>query len=505
MNDQATPAAPLLSLRGISVRFGSVRALDGVDLDLAAGEIRAVLGENGAGKSTLMNFVYGLAGGEGEIRWHGRPVVIDRPAAARRLGIGMVHQEFSLIDALTVAENLAVAAGGGSVLLDLPAVAALAARRARDIGLDIGDLDARTGDLPVGVRQRIEILKALLGEVRLLILDEPTAVLTPGETDQLFAVLRTLRQRGVAILLITHKLREVMALSDTVTVLRRGRVVAQRSTATASESELAELMVGRTAPPRIFTEVIPAADTPPVLRASAVSLRDRGDVLRLDRLDLEVAAGEIFGIAGVDGNGQMELFELLTGLRRPDAGAIEIGGAAPGGSAPSVIPPDRRDGAIPAMSIWENTLLDGELLQRHSPGGRLDRRAAQSFAAALVERHGVVCDGVQAPAASLSGGNLQKLIVGRALARRPRLLVAFNPTRGLDVGAAGHVHAALREVLGWDGAVLLLSTDLDEVMAVSDCLAVLFRGRIGPPLRRPFDRAAIGRMLAGGNPNPSAA
>jgi len=495
---------PLLSLRDISVHFGSVRVLSGVDLDLAAGEIRAILGENGAGKTTLMNVVYGLARAGGEIRWLDQPVRIDRPAVARRLGIGMVHQEFSLIDALTVTENLALAGADRLALLDYGAVRERALRRAREVGLEIGDMDAPAGTLPVGVRQRIEILKALMRDVRLLILDEPTAVLTPGETEQLFAVLRALRDGGVAILLITHKLGEVMSLCDSVTVLRGGRVVAQRRCADASEAELAESMVGRALGDR-STPAPPSAAGPSILRAAGIALRDEQGALRLDGLDLEIGAGEIVGIAGVDGNGQKELFEVLSGLRRASAGTLQIGShpvvqptpQAVGAAGVAAIPPDRREGAILAMSVWENAILDDVLLRSHCADGRLDRHAARDFAAGIVRDYRIVCDGVETAAGTLSGGNLQKLIVGRALARRPRLLLAFNPTRGLDIGAAREVHAAMRAVLDWGGSVLLISTDLDEVTAISSTIHVLYRGRAGRALRAPFDRAAIGRMMSG--------
>jgi simple sugar transport system ATP-binding protein len=507
-----TAPQTLLSLRDISVHYGSLHALSGVGMDLAAGEIRAILGENGAGKTTLMNVVYGLVPAAGEIRWLGHPVRIDRPAVARRLGIGMVHQEFSLIDALTVTENLALAGAERSALLDYRAVREQAQRRARDVGLVIGDMDARAGALPVGVRQRVEILKALMRDVHLLILDEPTAVLTPGETEQLFTVLRGLRDGGVAILLITHKLGEVMSLCDSVTVLRGGRVVAQRQCADASEGELANLMVERALQDRPAPR-IPAAAGPSILRAAGIAVRDEQGAIRLDGLDLEIGAGEIVGVAGVDGNGQKELFEVLSGLRRATAGTLHLGNTPVLRSTPqtlgvagvAVVPPDRREGAILAMSVWENAILDDVLLQSHCVGGRLDRRAARDFAAGIVRTYRIVCDGVEAAAGTLSGGNLQKLIVGRALARRPQLLVAFNPTRGLDIGAAQEVHAALRAVLDWGGSVLLISTDLDEVTAISTSIHVLYRGRASRALRAPFDWAAIGRMMSGAAAEPAPA
>ncbi len=515
MSSTPTADAPLLSLRGIAVRFGTTRALDGVDLDVAPGEVRAILGENGAGKSTLMNVIYGLTKAAGEMRWQGEPVHLDSPLQAQRMGIGMVHQEFALIDALTVTENLALAGGEAGAVIDFEAVRQRARMRACDLGLDIGDLDARTGDLPVGVRQRVEILRAVMRDVRLLILDEPTAVLTPAEVEQLFAVLRSLAARGVAILLITHKLPEVVSLADSVTILRRGRVVGERAVEGTDATELAVLMVGRDVPQSPPDEPS-GATSHSTLRAEGISVRAAKGALHLDDVDLDVRAGEILGIAGVDGNGQQELFGALAGLLQPSSGTIWVGddGVATGRhdrrqigrAGVTLIPPDRRrEGAALEMSLWENAILDDQLLDEHCRRGILDRPAAQRFAAELVERFRIVCSGVDATAASLSGGNLQKLIVARALARRPRLVLTFNPTRGLDIGAAQEVHTALRAVLGWGGSVLLLSTDLDEITALSHRVRVLYRGRLGPPMTQPFDRAALGRMMGGLEHDGSAA
>ncbi len=496
---------PLLSLRAISVRFGSLQALSKVSLDLDRGEVRAILGENGAGKSTLMNAVYGLVPADGEIHWHGQRVRIDTPLDARRLGIGMVHQEFALIDALSVVENLALADGASSALIDYDEVRAHAKRRADELGLDIGDIDHRVGDLPVGVRQRIEILRAAMKEVELLILDEPTAVLTPGEIEHLFTVLRSIRERGVAILLITHKLSEVTDIADTVSVLRHGELVAHRLISQTDEHELAGLMVGgelATPPPPAARKISSSA----TLRVADLMLHDRDGALRLDGLALEVRGGETLGIAGVDGNGQKELFEVLSGLRCPSRGSITVDGVRPkrhdpstlGAAGVSLIPPERRrDGAVLEMPVWENAILDQQLLEQYSTGQRLDRARARSFASDVIDRYRIVCDGPDASTMSLSGGNLQKLIVGRALARRPRLVLAFNPTRGLDVGAAQAVYTALRQVLEWGGSILLISTDLDEILSLSDRISVLYRGNLSPPLAPPFDRTTIGEMMGG--------
>ncbi len=504
---------PLLSLRDISVRFGSVTALDRVDLTVDAGEVRAVLGENGAGKSTLMNVVYGLLSpDQGSMQWNGAATSLRGPQEAHALGIGMVHQEFALVDALSVAENLAEAVDERGWLVDYDGVFEQAEARAAELGLALAPAEARVGDLPVGARQRIEILKAMLTEVRLLILDEPTAVLTPAETEQLFAVLRGLRDRGVAILLITHKLREVIELADTVTVLRRGRVVAQRSARDSSERDLAELMVGSLSPDQARAEPAPAGPVP-VLRARRLACAAESGAPALDDASAEVGAGEILGIAGVDGNGQQPLFEIVSGLRAPTSGSLEIDGTtcsvfSPGAmldAGVSIIAPDRRrQGAVLEMRVWENAILDTALLRAHSSAASLDRDGATAFASDLIDRYSIVCDGPDATAASLSGGNLQKLIVARALATAPRLLVAFNPTRGLDIGAARAVHTALRAVAEQGGGVLLLSTDLDEVLGLSHRVAVLSRGRLSAPVAPPYDRRQIGLLMGGGD-RPEAA
>jgi len=505
-----------LSLHHVSVCYGAVQALSDVDLAIRPGEIKALLGENGAGKSTLMNAMYGLVEiDRGQLVWEGDPLHISGPRDARRIGIGMVHQEFTLIDALSVAENLGLVVtddrgGGEGWLIDYAGVRRAAKTRASQLGLDIGDLDARVGGLPVGVRQRIEILKAMLTDVRLLILDEPTAVLTPDEIEQLFSVLRSLRDRGVAVVLITHKLREAIGLADSVTILRTGHVVAERQPAQTSEDELAQLMVGRvvTNPPtRRPADTSYAA---PALLATGLCTPSAAGCAGLDNLDLNMPAGRIYGIAGVDGNGQQQLFDVLSGMREPLHGEIRLDGKlleehtpnAFSAAGVSVVAPERRrDGAVLDMQLWENAILDVDLLRRHSHGWTVDRSAAEEFTRGLIDTYGIVCSGTAATAASLSGGNLQKLIVGRALARRPRLLVAFNPTRGLDVGATGEVYKALGEATTSGSAVLLISTDLEEVLSLSDDLSVLFHGRLSPPSSPPYDRARIGQMMGGAAPD----
>ena len=493
---------PVLALRGIAKRFGSVAALAGVDLDLRRGEVHAVLGENGAGKSTLMKVIYGLVAPDaGTLALDGRPLRLASPLAARHAGIGMVHQEFALVDALTVAENLALSLSpAGEWRWRRERVVAAATRLAAGVGLDLGDLDAPLGTLPVGQRQRIEIVKALAGETRVLILDEPTAVLTPSEASGLFEVLARLRAGGTAVLFITHRLGEVMAIADRVTVMRQGRVVTCTERAAVDEAELARLMVG------VLT---PAADGGPAPEATApVQLRLAGLCAAgrpaLDAIDLTVRAGEIVGIAGVDGNGQEELFEVLTGLRLPTRGGVAIGGAPlPAGDPAAAIaagvgciPPDRlRQGVVADLSIADNAVLNVRLLRAGGPflHPAAQRRAAQ----AMVDAYAIKVGDLAAPVRGLSGGNMQKLIVARALATAPRLLVAANPTRGLDVAAAQAVYAALNDALERGAAVLLISTDLDEIVARAHRIAVLYRGRLSAPLERPFPIDRLGRLMAG--------
>jgi simple sugar transport system ATP-binding protein len=499
---------PILTLRGVCKRFATVPALVAVDLDVLPGEVQAVLGENGAGKSTLMKVIYGMVAPDaGALHLEGRPVRFASALDARRAGIGMVHQEFALIDALSVAENLALSVCPTRAWLWRRAdVVAAAERVAQAVGLGLGDLDAPAGMLSVGQRQRVEIVKALAGDARILILDEPTAVLTPSEVAQLFAVLDRVRQAGTAVLFITHKLGEVMTIADRVTVMRRGRIVGRAPRSELSEPRLAELMVGSfdlSAPPP------PALrdDAPLQLELTRVSVADDRGGQALSAVSLAVRAGEIFGVAGVDGNGQAELFEVLAGCRPPAAGSIAVGGvplarvdpAAMSAAGIACVPPDRqRQGLVSAMSVGENARLNAVLLRRLSPGlltrPASERRAAQ----AMIDQYAIAAPGLDAPAQTLSGGNAQKLIVARALALAPRVLVAVNPTRGLDIAAARAVYAALDAALADGAAVLLISTDLDEIVARAHRLAVLYRGRLSPALERPFSSPRIGALMAGG-------
>ena len=497
--------AAVLALRGVAKRFGAVAALGGVDLDARRGEVHAVLGENGAGKSTLMKIAYGLlAPDAGAIEIDGQPTRFASALDARRAGIGMVHQEFAMVDALSVAENLALSLSPpGEWRWRRDRVAAAATKLADAVGLDLGDLDAPVGSLPVGQRQRIEIVKALAGETRILILDEPTAVLAPAEVRSLFEVLARLRAAGTAVLFITHKLGEVMAIADRITVMRHGQVVGCVERRAVDEAELARLMVGMLS--RAGDGVRPPADeTPVALRIERISASGGGGRPVLRDVSLAVRAGEIVGIAGVDGNGQEELFEVLTGLRSPTGGTIAVGGipltraepAAAIAAGVGCIPPDRlRQGVIAEMSIADNAALNVRLLR--AGGVFLHPQALHDAAQAMVRDYAIKAGDLAAPARSLSGGNMQKLIIARALATAPRVLIAANPTRGLDIAAAEAVYTALDAALGRGAAMVLISTDLDEIVARAHRAAVLYRGQLSVPLERPFPVERLGLMLAG--------
>ncbi len=496
-----------LSVRGVSKRFGSVQALAGVDLDFRAGEIHAILGENGAGKSTLMHVLNGVLRPDGgTLLLDGRPVSFTSSRAARNAGIGMVHQHFTLVEALTVAENLALSLPGpASWRFDARAVAARARALASRIGLDLSPPEARVCDLPVGARQRLEIIKALAGAGRVLILDEPTAVLTPQEVAQLFAMLRALRAEKRLVIFITHKLREVAAIADRVTIMRRGRVVDTRSVDTVSESQMAELMVGEVtgAPPRAPHA---ASAGEPALEALHLLARDVRGLPALVDVSFVVRAGEIFGVAGVDGNGQRELFEVLVGLLPPDGGTVAVGGhplpaftpAAAHAAGIGHIPPDRhREGLALSMSVAENFLLSRTMLDRCSHHGVLQWSVARRVAAELARQYAIDYAGLDAPVRSLSGGNQQRIIVARELAHQPRVLVTVNPTRGLDVHAARAVADALVAVARKGCAIILISTDLDEVLDLSDRISVIARGRLSAPLAPPLDAERLGLLMAG--------
>ncbi len=510
------PASPrdvdvVLEARGITKTFPGVVANADVDLTLRQGEIHCLLGENGAGKSTLMNVLYGLYQPDrGEILVLGEPVHLESSSDAIARGIGMVHQHFQLIPTFTVAENLALGDEvRRGVRLDLDATAQRIREVSERYGLAV-DPDARVGDLSVGVQQRVELVKALVRDAEIVILDEPTAVLTPGEVDDFFDVVRTLVARGKSIIFITHKLREVLAVADRITVLRGGRTVGTADPAEATEQDLANLMVGRDV---VFTvEKGPAAPGDPVLVVDDLVVDDDRGVRTVDGLSLDVRAGEIVGLAGVEGNGQRELVEAITGMRTPAAGTISLEGHDVTGASPRRIadlgvghvPEDRnRHGVVGPFPIADNVVLNRyhqrpfsqRLLRRESAGRELATR--------LVEQFDVRTPGIDVAVENLSGGNQQKVIVAREVSRPGlRLLVVAQPTRGLDVGSIEFIHRRIIELRDDGVAVLLVSAELDEVLSLSDRIGVLYRGR----LVGEFDRAATGReeigllMASGGAP-----
>ncbi|MBX5449238.1 ATP-binding cassette domain-containing protein [Thermogemmatispora sp.] len=510
--EQATPAmtGAILELRRIVKRFPGVVANDHVTLAIRAGEIHALLGENGAGKTTLMNIVYGLyRPDEGHILVEGRRVQIRTPREAMQLGIGMVHQHFMLIPALSILENIVLGTKPErSPLLDLRQAERRIAQLSRSLGLEVSPYE-RVQHLTLGQQQKVEIMKALYRGARLLILDEPTAVLTPQESEELFALLRRLRAEGVTIIFISHKLKEVMAISDRVTVMRLGRVVRTLETRQATLPELARLMVGRAVALTVVKEE--AARMGEVrLRLEQVQARGGNGREALRGISLELRAGEIHGLAGVDGNGQSELLEVLMGLRRVEAGRILFEGrditaldtAARLDLALAHIPEDRqRQGLILELSVAENMVLD---VFDHPPYARYGWRrfgAVVARAQQLMVTFDVRAPSPLTPMRHLSGGNQQKAVLARALGREPRLLIAMQPTRGLDVGAIAYVHRRIVEARDRGCAVLLISSDLDEILALSDRISVIYEGRILETLpAEAVDLTHLGLLMAGTRP-----
>ncbi len=506
--------APALEAIGITKRFPGVLANDGVDFRLQPGEIHALLGENGAGKSTLMNILYGLyPPDQGEIKIDGRPARIATPHDAIALGIGMVHQHFMLVPPLTVCENIMLgretvtgATGrlGGLAVLDRRAVGVRVRELSRQYGLDV-DPDARTQDLPVGAQQRVEIVKALYRDARILILDEPTAVLTPREADELFAIMRRLAGQGKSIIFITHKFREVFAVADAISVMRAGRMAGSVTPSEATAEQLAEMMVGRQV--LLSAEKTPGHPGEAVL--SVVDLRvtdDRGH-LAVDGISLEVRAGEVLGVAGVQGNGQTELAEALTGLRPVLGGTVLVDGHEVTNAAPrrvreagvAHVPEDRhKHGLVVSFSVRDNLALCTYCESPFATGLELDFEALERQAEALVHTFDIRTPGTDTPASSLSGGNQQKVIVARELARPVRLLIANQPTRGLDVGSVEFIHRRILAARDAGAAVLLISAELDEIMDLADRIAVMYKGRIiGTVDAAAATREGVGLLMAG--------
>ncbi|AUT45421.1 ABC transporter ATP-binding protein [Achromobacter sp. AONIH1] len=484
-----SPAPLALRLTGITKRFGSLTANDDISLTLGQGEVLALLGENGAGKSTLVSILFGhYVADAGAIEVFGQPLPPGRPDAALAAGVGMVHQHFTLADNLTVLDNIMV---GTESLWKLASGRRQARRKLVELGQRFGlgvDPDARVGTLSVGEKQRVEILKALYRGARVLILDEPTAVLTPQEVDGLFATLRGFVDEGLAVIFISHKLDEVMAVSRRVAVLRQGRLVAERETAATTPAELAELMVGRKVAMPHAEAVAAAEQAAPVIALSQVTVRDRDGATRLDSLDLTVHRHEIVAIAGVAGNGQQALVSVLTGLRQPSDGAIRLGperAPAPrtpaGWTAARVgrIPEDRHgEGMIGDSPLWENAIVEDLNDPRFARWGMIRARAGRAYAQALARQFDVRAASLDVRTRSLSGGNMQKLILGRTLAREPDFIVADQPTWGLDIGAVAYVREQLLAARRRGAGVLLVSEDLEEIFALADRIAVLCGGKL---------------------------
>ena len=499
-----TPSRPVLGLNRITKRFAGLTANDAVTLHLDKGEILALLGENGAGKTTLMNILFGhYTADEGEVIVNGAVLPSGQPRAAIKAGVGMVHQHFTLAANLTVLENIII---GSEPLWRLDSRRAEARARIAGIadrfGLPVNP-DARVGDLSVGERQRVEIVKALYREAQILILDEPTAVLGRQEADRLFATLRGMTAGGLSFIFISHKLHEVMAASDRVVVLRGGKVVAERKTAATNPAELAELMVGRQVA-RPSRAAHPTGK--PVVEAKGLSVDERGK-RGLDAVEFQVCEGEILGIVGVSGNGQAILGRALSGLARPSAGSLTLQGTDISLLTPRElirlglgrIPEDRHaEGMVGELAVWENAVLERLREPTFSRRGFVRRSAARAFAAELIGRFDIRGATPETRTRLLSGGNMQKLILGRNLAARPRFLLANQPTRGLDEGAIAAVHAELLAARDQGAAILLITEDLDEATALSDRIQAIVKGRLSRPI--PSTRAdarTLGLMMAG--------
>jgi len=494
-----------LELRGITKRFGSLVANNHIDLTVEPGEIHCLLGENGAGKSTLMNVLYGLyQADEGEILLDDAVQHFSGPGDAMRAGIGMVHQHFMLIPVFTVAENVMLGHEetkfGGR--LDLAAARTTVREISKRFGFDL-DPDARVEDLPVGVQQRVEIIKALSRNAQVLVFDEPTAVLTPQETDELMAIMRNLKSDGTAIVFITHKLREVREVADRITVIRLGQVVGEASPA-ATNSEMASLMVGRSVD--LTVTKTPALAGEPALSITNLSVVDARGQIVVDNVSLQVRAGEILAIAGVQGNGQTELTEALFGLQSNVTGEITLNGESLRGrsirgvlaAGAGFIPEDRQeDGLIAGFTIAENLMLDRSDGNPFVKWGALQLNFLRSFAQDKVKEFDVRTQSIDTGVGKLSGGNQQKVVLARELSRDLRLFVAAQPTRGLDVGSIEFVHERIVATRDSGIPVIVISTELDEVVALADRIAVMYRGSIVGIVPGNTSRDVLGLMMAG--------
>jgi general nucleoside transport system ATP-binding protein len=501
-----------LELRGITKRYGSLVANDEISLTVEPGQIHALLGENGAGKTTLMNVLYGLTQPDaGQIVVDGQPVSLRSPKDAIRVGLGMVHQHFMLVPVFTVAENVTLGAERTRWLglLDRRSMRREVRELSERYGLRV-DPDALIEELPVGVQQRVEIIKALIGDAQVLILDEPTSVLTPGETDELFTIMRQLKAGGRSIIFISHKLREVQAIADVVTVIRRGKVMGERPPS-ATDAELAALMVGRQVSLRVSKE--PATPGAVVLSVHDLQAHDERGHHALHGVSFEIKAGEILGVAGVQGNGQTELCEVLMGLRPATGGSVALNGRDITAHSPrdrlregiGYVPEDRQaDGLVAGFSVADNMILDVYDRPPYARGVALNLAAERSTATERVDQFDVRTTSVDTLAGTLSGGNQQKVILARELGRDLRLLIASQPTRGLDVGSIEFVHKRIISERDKGVAVVIISAELDEVYALSDRIAVMYEGRITGfrPPTVPVEE--LGLLMAGVTPGEDA-
>jgi len=501
---------PVLELRGITKRFPGVLANDHIDLTLEEGGILALLGENGAGKTTLMNILYGLYHqDEGEIIVRGKEINVESPTDAIAAGIGMVHQHFMLVPVFTVTENVMlgdedIRVGG---ILDRKSASEKIRQISERYNLEV-DPEAYLKDLPVGVQQRVEIIKLLYREADILILDEPSAVLTPQEVEGLFKIMHTLVEQGKSIIFITHKLGEVLEVADQITVLRRGKVVGSTIPADADKRKLAEMMVGREV--SLEVEKTPPQIGDPVLEVENLVVLDERLQVAVDGVSFDVRAGEVLGLAGVQGNGQTELVEAITGMRESRDGEIILLGEDITGSTPRQItelntahvPEDRqRDGLVLSFPVSDNLVLNNYYLPPFTKGVVMQQDAIQENAVTLIQEFDIRTPGASTNAGTLSGGNQQKVIVAREFSRPIKLLVASQPTRGLDVGSVAYIHRRIVEKRDEGTAVLLVSTELDEIMGLSDRIAVMYRGKIVDILDAgAATKDQVGLLMAGVHP-----
>ena len=502
--------APLLEVKNVTKTFPGVVANDNISLTVNPGEIVALLGENGAGKSTLVKMIYGLYPPDaGEIYFDGKKVELESPKAAIDLGIGMVHQHFQLVPVFSVAENVALGAEKKRFgLFDYQRAVREVAELSERYGLTV-DPTAKIEDLPVGTQQRVEILKVLYRDAKLLILDEPTAVLTPQETDELLEVMRGFAKQGVGVIFITHKLREVLAVADRIVVLRDGKLVGETKPSETDQSGLAQMMVGR--PVVLDVKKSPAQPKAEVLKVQDLVVKDDRNLIAVNKLSITVRAGEIVGIAGVEGNGQRELVQAITGLRKIESGKVFIEDEDATDFSPHQIhdlkvahvPEDReKDGLVASYSLADNLVLNRFDEPEFSHRGVRQTAPIRELAEELIEKFDVKTPSIDTNAGSLSGGNKQKLVIARELAWGPKLLIAAQPTRGVDVGSIEFIHNQIVQARDNGAAVLLVSAELDEVLGLADRVAVIYGGKIVAELdEKDAERNKVGRLMAGGDVN----